>query len=140
MFQSFAGTQDPIQNRVSRMQAGGGRQHGAARRGRSSRAGWLVAERSERYSVSIADGLGHAFMALTEECTVVYLCSTPYAPGREHSVYPMDGASGIDWPGDIEPILSAKDAAAPSLFEARDSGPLPSYAACAAYAGGARSA
>ena len=27
-------------------------------------------------------GLGHAFTALSEEATVVYLCSTPYSPGR----------------------------------------------------------
>ena len=39
-----------------------------------------------RRSIFIAEGLGHAFMALTDECTVAYLCSTPYSPGREHGV------------------------------------------------------
>ncbi|MFY9928616.1 MAG: dTDP-4-dehydrorhamnose 3,5-epimerase family protein [Streptosporangiaceae bacterium] len=29
---------------------------------------------------SYSDGRGHAFVALSEQATVVYLCSTPYAP------------------------------------------------------------
>jgi dTDP-4-dehydrorhamnose 3,5-epimerase len=87
-----------------------------------------------RRSVFIAEGLGHAFMALTDECTVVYMCSTPYAPGREHGVHPLDPAIGISWPADVEPVLSEKDAAAPSLASALDSGLLPRYADCIAHA------
>jgi dTDP-4-dehydrorhamnose 3,5-epimerase len=82
----------------------------------------------------LAEGLGHAFMSLTEGSTVVYLCSTPYAPGREHGVHPLDPAIGIDWP-DVGPdgdplagLLSDKDAAAPTLAEAVESGLLSSYA------------
>ncbi len=86
-----------------------------------------------RRSVFIAEGLGHAFMALTDECTVVYLCSTPYAPGREHGVHPLDPAIGIGWPADVEPVLSAKDAAAPPLAAALDCGLLPRYADCLAH-------
>lgn len=89
-----------------------------------------------RRSVFIAEGLGHAFMALTDECTVVYLCSTSYAPGREHGVNPMDPAIGITWPSDVEPVLSEKDAAAPSLEGALRSGLLPRYAECVAYTAG----
>jgi dTDP-4-dehydrorhamnose 3,5-epimerase len=85
-----------------------------------------------RHSVFIAEGLGHAFMALTDECTVLYLCSTPYAPGREHGVHPLDPAMGVDWPADGEPILSPKDAAAPLLAEALRSELLPGYADCVA--------
>ena len=87
-----------------------------------------------RRSVFIAEGLGHAFMALSEECTVLYMCSTPYAPSREHGVHPLDPALGIGWPADIKPILSTKDAAAPTLAEALQRGLLPGYADCAAYA------
>ena len=64
-------------------------------------------------------------MALSEECTVLYMCSTPYAPSREHGVHPLDPALGIGWPADIRPALSAKDAAAPTLAEAQQSGLLP---------------
>jgi len=88
----------------------------------------------KRRAMYLAEGLGHAFMALTEECTVIYLCSTPYAPGREHGVHPLDPSVGIRWPLDIEPVLSAKDAGAPSLAEALRDGVLPQYADCVAYA------
>lgn len=90
-------------------------------------------DEENRYSVFIAEGLGHAFVALTDECTVLYLCSTPYAPGREHGVHPLDPAMRIGWPADVEPILSAKDAAAPSLAEALHAGLLPRYDDCVAY-------
>ena len=36
----------------------------------------------------VSEGLGHGFMALSAEATVVYLCSTAYAPGLEHGVHP----------------------------------------------------
>ena len=86
-----------------------------------------------RRSVFIAEGLGHAFMALADESTVIYLCSTSYTPGREHGVNPLDPAIGIGWPADVEPVLSAKDAAAPSLAEALRSGLLPTHADCVAH-------
>ncbi|WP_405578428.1 dTDP-4-dehydrorhamnose 3,5-epimerase [Streptomyces sp. NBC_01190] len=84
-------------------------------------------------SVFLSEGLGHAFMALTEQAVVVYLCSEGYAPAREHGVHPLDPALGIEWPAGIEPLLSAKDAAAPTLAEARARGLLPSYADALAY-------
>ncbi|GAA3110444.1 dTDP-4-dehydrorhamnose 3,5-epimerase [Streptosporangium carneum] len=89
-------------------------------------------DRSRR-GVYVSEGLGHGFMALSEEATVVYLCSTPYAPGREHEVNPLDPELGIAWPEGIEPVLSPKDAAAPSLAEARAAGLLPDYADCLAF-------
>ena len=44
-----------------------------------------------RRAVFVSEGLGHAFTALSEEATVIYLCSTPYSPGREHGVHALDG-------------------------------------------------
>ncbi|MGW2337785.1 dTDP-4-dehydrorhamnose 3,5-epimerase [Streptomyces sp. NPDC001685] len=85
---------------------------------------------SGRRAVFLAEGLGHAFMALTDDATVVYLCSTGYAPEREHGVDPLDPALGIAWPDGLTPVLSPKDAAAPSLARAREAGLLPSYEAC----------
>ena len=72
-----------------------------------------------RRAVFLAEGLGHAFMALTDQATVLYLCSTQYVPSREHGVHPLDPELGIDWPADLAPVLSAKDAAAPSVAKAR---------------------
>jgi dTDP-4-dehydrorhamnose 3,5-epimerase len=95
---------------------------------------------ASRRAVLLSEGLGHAFMALTAEATVVYLCSTAYAPGREHGVHPLDPDIGIDWPADAEPVLSDKDAAAPTLEQARRDGLLPDYAECTAYLAALRDA
>jgi len=86
-----------------------------------------------RRAVFLAEGLGHAFMALTDEATALYLCSTPYAPGRERGVHPLDPGLGIAWPGGLAPVLSDKDAAAPSLEQARAAGILPAYGSCLDY-------
>ena len=86
-----------------------------------------------RTGLYIAEGLGHAFCALSEGATVGYLCSEPYAPGREHGVNPLDPALGLPWPQGQESVLSPKDAAAPSLAEAAELGLLPTYADCQAF-------
>jgi dTDP-4-dehydrorhamnose 3,5-epimerase len=82
----------------------------------------------------IAEGLGHAFTALSAEATVVYLCSSPYNPGGEHGVHPLDPDIGIAWPDSASVILSGKDAAAPGLEQALAEGLLPTYEACTAHA------
>ena len=87
----------------------------------------------DRRAVYLSEGLGHAFMALTDGATVTYLCSTGYAPDREHAVNPLDPALGIPWPDNLEPLLSDKDRDAPSLAEAAEQGVLPTYAECLAY-------
>src|SRR6201999_4347373 len=56
----------------------------------------------------LAEGLVHAFTAISDEATVIYLCSTPFSLGREHGVHPLDPAIGIEWPADAEPGLSGK--------------------------------
>jgi len=82
-----------------------------------------------RRAVFVAEGLGHAFMALSAQATVLYLCTTAYAPGREHGVNPLDPAIAIDWPLNDAggPVLSAKDADAPTLADALRAGALPNY-------------
>jgi dTDP-4-dehydrorhamnose 3,5-epimerase len=35
-----------------------------------------------RQALYIGEGLGHAFAAVSDQATVLYLCSTPYAPDR----------------------------------------------------------
>lgn len=88
----------------------------------------------DHHAVYLSEGLGHAFMALTDDASVVYLCSEGYAPGREHGINPLDPGLGIAWPEDITPLLSDKDAAAPTLAEAERQGLLPTYEDCQAYA------
>ncbi|GGR51300.1 DTDP-4-dehydrorhamnose 3,5-epimerase RmlC [Actinoplanes ianthinogenes] len=86
----------------------------------------------DRRAVYLGEGLGHAFCALTEGATVAYLCSSTYRPGHEHGVHPLDPALAITWPVGA-PSLSPKDAAAPSLAQAREAGLLPSYETCRDY-------
>ena len=80
-----------------------------------------------RAGLYIAEGLGHAFCALSDSATVGYLCSTPYSPGREFGIHPLDPALALPWPDGAGSVLSEKDAAAPTLAEAAASGLLPTY-------------
>ena len=92
-----------------------------------------VLDDRNRRAIYIAEGLGHGFMAMADNTSVVYLCSAPYAPGREHGVHPLDPARAINWPelgvGEraLEPLLSPQDAALPTLAEAADLGILPTF-------------
>lgn len=90
---------------------------------------------TDHRSVYLSEGLGHAFMALEDDSTVVYLCSEGYAPRREYGVNPLDPALAISWPDGLTPLLSEKDADAPTLEEAGRQGLLPSFEDCVAYRG-----
>ena len=83
-------------------------------------------------AVYLAEGLGHAFVALEDRSSVTYLVSSGYDPEREFGVSPLDPDLDLPWPSDVEVELSAKDRAAPTLAEAREQGLLPTMAECAA--------
>jgi dTDP-4-dehydrorhamnose 3,5-epimerase len=93
----------------------------------------VLLDTADRRAVYLAEGLGHAFVALEDNTTATYLCSATYSPEREHGIHPLDPEVGLEFPDGIEPLLSPKDAAAPSLAEAREQGLLPSYADCVAF-------
>lgn len=90
----------------------------------------IVLNDQERSALFVAEGLGHAFCALSETATVVYLCSEPFAPSREFGVNPLDPDLDLPWPGNMDVVLSPKDEAAPMLVEAVDRGLLPTYDEC----------
>lgn len=85
----------------------------------------------DRRAIYLGEGLGHAFMSLEDDSTVLYLCSTGYAPGREHGIHPLDPQIGINWPttardgSPLTALLSDKDLVAPTLAEAEAQGLLP---------------
>jgi len=87
----------------------------------------------DRRALYLAEGLGHAFVALSDEATVSYMCSTPFSPGREHGISVFDPELALVWPDDVELVLSDRDRAAPSLAEVRDAGLLPSWDECEAF-------
>ena len=47
-----------------------------------------------RNALFLSEGLGHAFLALSDEAVVTYFCSTPYAPQHELTVSALDPALG----------------------------------------------
>ena len=61
-------------------------------------------------------GFAHGFYALTD-CQVLYKCTTTYDKVGDGNVAWNDPELNIPWPVDGEPILSARDAAAPKLAE-----------------------
>ena len=99
----------------------------------------VLLDDTDRRAIYLGEGLGHAFISLEDDSTVLYLCSTGYAPGREHGIHPLDPALGITWPttardgSPLTPQLSDKDAAAPTLAEAQAAGLLPDAAVVDAY-------
>ncbi|MFX1760660.1 dTDP-4-dehydrorhamnose 3,5-epimerase [Rhodococcus sp. As11] len=91
----------------------------------------VLLDTKDRRAIFLSEGLGHGFLALEDNSTVVYLCSTGYNPDREHEVHPLDPEIGIEWPTtgpdgrSLTYELSAKDRAAPTLADAREAGRLP---------------
>ncbi len=82
----------------------------------------------DRRAIYLAEGLGHAFVALTENATVSYLVTDTYNPTREHAVNPLDEQIALVFPAELgEPLLSPKDLEAPSLAEAERLGLLPRF-------------
>lgn len=92
----------------------------------------VVLDSAHPRAVYLAEGLGHAFVALADASSVTYLVSSAYSPGREFAVHPLDPALGLPWPGDLEFELSAKDLNAPTLEQAREQGLLPTVEQCRA--------
>ncbi len=83
----------------------------------------------DRRSVYISEGLAHGFLALQPDSTVMYLCSAEYQPQREHTIRATDPALAIDWPmvDGLAPLVSERDAAAPTLAEVTARGLLPTW-------------
>lgn len=93
----------------------------------------------DRRAVYLSEGLGHAFCSLEDGSTLVYLCSSGYAPRLEHGVHPLDAELAIDWPTTarngtaLTHRLSEKDSTAPGLQAASEAGLLPDAPAVTEY-------
>ena len=82
----------------------------------------------DRRAVYLTEGLGHAFCALEDDTTAMYLCTAAYNPTGEHGIHPLDPEVGLAIPEGLDVTLSPKDEAAPTLAQARESGLLPTWA------------
>nr|WP_217270949.1 dTDP-4-dehydrorhamnose 3,5-epimerase [Frigoribacterium sp. VKM Ac-2836] len=88
----------------------------------------VLLDDTDRRAIYIAEGLGHAFVALTDDATVSYLVTDTFNAEREHGIDPLDAQIGLVFPSEAgEPLLSPKDTEAPSLAEAASAGLLPTW-------------
>lgn len=81
---------------------------------------WVGYELSEanRRMLWVPPGFAHGFLVLSDGADFLYKCTSLYAPAHDRSIAWNDPAIGIDWPVDVTPLLSPKDAAAPLLAAA----------------------
>ena len=90
----------------------------------------VLLDDDERKAVFLSEGLGHAFVSLTDQATVSYLVTDVFNPDREHAINPLDPDIQLVFPEAAgEPLLSPKDLEAPSLSEAQALGLLPTWEA-----------
>lgn len=57
----------------------------------------------------VPEGFAHGFYVTSDEAEFVYKCTDYYNPSAEHSIIWNDPTVGVEWPVDIEPVLSEKD-------------------------------
>jgi dTDP-4-dehydrorhamnose 3,5-epimerase len=95
------------------------------RRGSPRFGRWVGVELSETTprQLWVPPGFAHGFCVLSDSADFFYKCTELYAPEFERSIAWNDPVIGIPWPIP-EPLLSAKDLAAPRLADAPV---LPSY-------------
>ena len=85
---------------------------------------------SDRHEAILHEpGLGHAFVALDDETTVMYLVTDFFRPEREHGVNPLDPEIGLVFPSGIELVMSDKDTSSPTLADALSASALPMWGA-----------
>ncbi|MGO4691568.1 dTDP-4-dehydrorhamnose 3,5-epimerase family protein [Glaciibacter sp. 2TAF33] len=94
----------------------------------------VLLDDTDRRAIYIAEGLGHCFVALTDNATVSYLVTDVFNPSREHGINPLDPDVALVFPPEAgEPLLSPKDTDAPGLSAAAAAGSLPAWAATRAF-------
>ena len=69
-------------------------------------------------------GFAHGFCVLSDVADVLYKQTAYYDPAVERGIAWNDPDVAIEWPAEIEPIVSARDAAAPTLRELADELPF----------------
>ncbi|VWB74095.1 dTDP-4-dehydrorhamnose 3,5-epimerase [Burkholderia lata] len=68
--------------------------------------------------VWVPPGFAHGFLVLSEYADVLYKTTDYWHPECERQIAWNDPGIGIEWPLEVPPTLSAKDAAAPLLADA----------------------
>ena len=82
---------------------------------------WVGVHLSEtnKKQLWVPEGFAHGFLVLSEVAEFLYRTTDYYAPEHERCIIWNDPTLAIDWPADVEPRLSEKDALG-SLFKDAD--------------------
>ncbi len=96
------------------------------RRGSPTYAQWesMELDDEEMRQLYVPVGFAHGFCVLSEVADVLYKQTAYYDPAVERGIAWNDPDIAIEWPAEIEPIVSARDAAAPALRELADELPF----------------
>lgn len=81
---------------------------------------WVGAELSEenQHQMWIPPGFAHGFVVLSETADFLYKTTDYYAPELERCIAWNDPTIAIQWPANINPVLSDKDREGKALNEA----------------------
>jgi dTDP-4-dehydrorhamnose 3,5-epimerase len=92
------------------------------RRGSPRFGQWVGVELSEQNArmLWVPPGFAHGYLALSNTIDLIYKCTDFYHPDDERAVRWDDARIGVRWPlpPSSDPILSPRDAVAPSLQDA----------------------
>ena len=92
------------------------------RRGSPTFRRWVGVELSEEnhHMLWVPPGLAHGYLTLSDTADFLYRCTDFYAPECERAIIWNDPDIGIQWPlpAGTAPVLSGKDAVAPSFKQA----------------------
>ncbi|MFF8971306.1 dTDP-4-dehydrorhamnose 3,5-epimerase family protein [Streptomyces sp. NPDC014995] len=77
--------------------------------------------------VYVPEGVGHGFLSLTDDACICYVVSTPYVPGTQIDINPLDPDLALPWGFGEPPLMSEKDARAPGVQTALASGLLANW-------------
>ncbi|MDC7220360.1 MAG: dTDP-4-dehydrorhamnose 3,5-epimerase [Spirochaetales bacterium] len=65
----------------------------------------------------IPPGFAHGFLTLEDNTHFVYKCTAYYSPEHDGGIRWNDPDLAIDWPGNVEPLVSDKDGTLPFLAD-----------------------
>ena len=91
------------------------------RKGSATFGNWVGVELSEENhrQLWVPPGFAHGFVVLSKTADFLYKTTDYYAPAHERCIAWDDSDIGIEWPTDIEPLLSIKDSVGKKLGEAQ---------------------
>jgi dTDP-4-dehydrorhamnose 3,5-epimerase len=96
------------------------------RRGSPTYAQWDAVELDDERlrELYVPVGFAHGFCVLSDVADVLYKQTAYYDPAIERGIAWDDPDVAIRWPAEIEPVVSARDASAPTLRELADELPF----------------